>query len=149
MPDNAGLGEREARIVSQIVARRHFRLGHGVGRSGDIAAIQPKAAGSSLLARIAERMALDLLKMSGATRTKACIVLPVATGMSIVLTLLTLKADKPDAKYVLWHRIDQKTCFKAIITAGAGGWNRFAKCPSSFLFQPPTLSSSWLTCTTL
>lgn len=39
-PKNIGAGEREAKIVSGIVARRHFRLGHGVGRSGDIAAIQ-------------------------------------------------------------------------------------------------------------
>ena len=41
----------------------HYRLGHGVGRSGDIAAIQPKAAGSSLIARIAESMVLDLIKV--------------------------------------------------------------------------------------
>jgi len=38
--------------------------------------------------------------------------------MSIVLTLLTLRANKPQARHVLWHRIDQKTCFKAIVTAG-------------------------------
>ena len=115
---NAGLGEREARIACGIVARRHFRLGHGVGRSGDIAAIQPKAAGSSVLARVAERMVLDLIRMAGARRAKACIILPLATGMSIVMTLLVLKARKPSARYVLWHRIDQKTCFKAIVTAG-------------------------------
>ena len=29
----------------------HYRFGHGVGRSGDVAAIQPKAAGSSVIAR--------------------------------------------------------------------------------------------------
>ena len=34
------------------------------------------------------------------------LVLPLATGMSLVLSLLTLKSLKPDAKYVLWPRID-------------------------------------------
>ena len=38
----AGVGEREARVASALVARRHWNLGHGIGRSGDIAAEQPK-----------------------------------------------------------------------------------------------------------
>ena len=37
---NAGVGEREARVFSGLVARRHFRLCHGVGRSGELAALQ-------------------------------------------------------------------------------------------------------------
>ncbi len=44
-----GVGEREARVESFIVRNRYFNLLHGMGRSGDIVAIQPKAAGSSLL----------------------------------------------------------------------------------------------------
>jgi hypothetical protein len=40
--DNVGVGEREARIASSLVRRRHYSLAHGVGRSGDIAAVQPK-----------------------------------------------------------------------------------------------------------
>ncbi len=35
-PDNVGVGEREARIASDLVARRHYRLAHGIGRSGDM-----------------------------------------------------------------------------------------------------------------
>ena len=31
-----GVGERESRIFSKIVERRHFYMGHGIGRSGDI-----------------------------------------------------------------------------------------------------------------
>jgi len=42
-----GAGEREARIFSGIVRRRHWGFGHGIGRSGDVAAVQPKAAGES------------------------------------------------------------------------------------------------------
>lgn len=40
--DNVGVGEREARVACPIVFRRHHNMAHGVGRSGDIAAVQPK-----------------------------------------------------------------------------------------------------------
>lgn len=40
--DNVGVGEREARVASELVARRHYRLAHGIGRSGDVSAEQPK-----------------------------------------------------------------------------------------------------------
>jgi O-phospho-L-seryl-tRNASec:L-selenocysteinyl-tRNA synthase len=39
---SAGVGEREGRIACPLVARRHYNLAHGIGRSGDIAAEQPK-----------------------------------------------------------------------------------------------------------
>ena len=42
----------------------------------------------------------------------------MATGMSLLLCLLTLKSLRPDAKYVLWSRVDQKSSLKAIVTAG-------------------------------
>lgn len=106
----------------------------------------------------------------GMTRLRSCIILPLATGMSIVMCLLTLRQIRPSAKsvrqlywylmlflggrgndilvtlastvplilfrnhtkniwinllflvtifrYVIWFRIDQKTCLKAIVTAG-------------------------------
>lgn len=34
--DNVGVGEREARVASELVARRHYRLAHGIGRSGKL-----------------------------------------------------------------------------------------------------------------
>ena len=46
------------------------------------------------------------------------IVLPFATGMSITFTLLTMKSTNPSARYVVWPRVDQKTCLKAIVAAG-------------------------------
>jgi O-phospho-L-seryl-tRNASec:L-selenocysteinyl-tRNA synthase len=64
----AGVGEREGRIVSSLVRDRYFGLGHGVGRSGDLAAEQPKAAGSSVLQRLANYLALDALRTAGLTR---------------------------------------------------------------------------------
>lgn len=41
-PNNVGVGEREARVACRLVAQCHFGLAHGIGRSGDVAAEQPK-----------------------------------------------------------------------------------------------------------
>ncbi|XP_049859795.1 O-phosphoseryl-tRNA(Sec) selenium transferase isoform X1 [Schistocerca gregaria] len=117
-PGNCGIGEREARIASALVARRHYRLGHGIGRSGDLGEVQPKAAGSSLMNKLTNSLVLDVIRYMGVKTTAGCFVVPMATGMSLVLCMLTLKQERPDAKYVLWSRIDQKSCFKCIITAG-------------------------------
>mmetsp|Transcript_5901 Transcript_5901/g.9575 ORF Transcript_5901/g.9575 Transcript_5901/m.9575 type:complete len:118 (+) Transcript_5901:17-370(+) len=46
---NCGVGEREGRIYSKFVRDRNYELGHGIGRSGDVNALQPKAIGSSLI----------------------------------------------------------------------------------------------------
>ncbi|CAJ0948226.1 unnamed protein product [Ranitomeya imitator] len=97
---NCGVGEREGRVACGLVSRRHYRLIHGIGRSGDISAVQPKAAGSSVRA------------------ATSCFVVPMATGMSLTLCFLTLRHKRPKAKYIIWPRIDQKSCFKSMITAG-------------------------------
>ncbi|KAL8583987.1 hypothetical protein ACOMHN_048594 [Nucella lapillus] len=117
-PDNCGVGEREGRIASQLVARRHYRLAHGIGRSGDITAVQPKAAGSSVLMKLTNSLALDAIKLSGVQSVAGCFVVPMATGMALVLCMSTLRLKRPKAKYVLWPRIDQKSCFKSMVTAG-------------------------------
>ncbi|KAG0722453.1 O-phosphoseryl-tRNA(Sec) selenium transferase [Chionoecetes opilio] len=117
-PANCGVGEREARIYSGLVAQRHYRLGHGIGRSGDISEVQPKAAGSSLLNKLTNAMVLDLIRRIGIRGTQACLVMPMATGMTVMMTLLSLRDSRPQAKYVLWPRIDQKSCLKSISTAG-------------------------------
>lgn len=97
--------------------RRHYSYGHGIGRSGDIEESQPKAAGSSLLNQLCNGLILDLIKMMGVRSVKKCILLPMATGMSLMLSLLTIKSTRMEAKYVLWSRIDQKSCFKCILSA--------------------------------
>ncbi|CAH0382722.1 unnamed protein product [Bemisia tabaci] len=117
-PGNSGVGEREARFASSLVSRRHYRMGHGIGRSGDIGEVQPKAAGSSLLIKLTNALLLDTIRFMGVTNSAGCFMVPMATGMSLVLCLLTIKQDRPGAKFVLWPRIDQKSCFKCIITAG-------------------------------
>ena len=59
------------------------------------------------------------LGVAGLADVSAVTVLPVATGMAITLTLLAVKASRSaQAVYVLWPRIDQKTCLKAVVSAG-------------------------------
>ena len=119
---SVGVGEREGRIGCGLVRRRNYGFGHGVGRSGDIEATQPKAGGSSLLYKLANRLALHAVQSCGITRAASALVLPLATGMSLSLVLSTLKAGRPGAaahaRFVVWPRIDQKACFKAMLTAG-------------------------------
>ena len=38
--------------------------------------------------------------------------------MGVALCLMALKRQRPGSKYVIWSRVDQKSCFKAILTAG-------------------------------
>ncbi len=63
--NNCCVGEREGRIYSKLVANRHFGFSHGIGRSGDITEVQPKAVGSSIINKLANALALDALKLSG------------------------------------------------------------------------------------
>ncbi|CAI5463519.1 unnamed protein product [Closterium sp. Yama58-4] len=115
---NVGMGEREARCASGLVRRRHYGMTHGMGRSGNITDEQPKAAGSTLACRLTNLLVKDALSLAGLKDISAVTVLPVATGMALTLALLALKASRPSAQYVLWSRIDQKTCLKCIVTAG-------------------------------
>ena len=128
-----GVGEREGRVYSSLVAQRHFGLSHGMGRSGDITEPQPKAAGSSVLIKLALLLTLDVLRRGSKLDPKGPaahgILLPLCTGMSMSLLLGSIRVaeessddDNDDAPIkkdiVLWSRIDQKSCFKAINSAG-------------------------------
>ena len=86
--DRSGVGEREARIVSSLVSRRNYYLAHGIGRSGDIMAHQPKAAGSSLIHLLARHFTTHALQLSG-LHVKQSVLLPMATGMSNVSAITT------------------------------------------------------------
>lgn len=56
-------------VITGLVSKRHYRLGHGIGRSGDIAEVQPKAAGSSLMNKLTNCMVLDLIRATGTVYT--------------------------------------------------------------------------------
>ncbi len=93
---NTGVGEREGRIFSSIVKSKNFNLGHGIGRSGDVNALQPKAIGSSLIVKLTKNMTINAMnKILGYPSIKDALILPFATGMSITITLLTLKSLNP------------------------------------------------------
>eukprot|EP00762_Andalucia_godoyi_P002954 ANDGO_04192.mRNA.1 O-phosphoseryl-tRNA(Sec) selenium transferase len=106
------------RVICPLVQKRNLYLSHGIGRSGDLLSSQPKAPGSSLLNVLTNNMVLDLIKTSGVKACKEAIVVPCATGMTLSLCFLTLMAERKQAKYVVWSRIDQKTCVKCMLTAG-------------------------------
>jgi O-phospho-L-seryl-tRNASec:L-selenocysteinyl-tRNA synthase len=127
-----GVGEREGRVFSSLVAHRHYGLSHGMGRSGDIMEPQPKAVGSSVLVKLTVLLALDAIRRGSGLNAKTAanhgILLPLCTGMSMALVLASLReldsssssssAAKKNRNIVLWSRIDQKSCFKAIGSAG-------------------------------
>lgn len=135
--DTVGVGEREGRVFSSLVASRHFYLAHGVGRSGDLTENQPKASGSSLISALCNHLVKHALKLAGVQQVKQCLVVPMCTGMTLSLVLRSLflhekqKQQQGEAqnsdddhrsetrrKYVIWSRIDQKSCLKCIQTAG-------------------------------
>ncbi|KAG8240045.1 hypothetical protein J437_LFUL019613, partial [Ladona fulva] len=61
---------------------------------------------------------MSVTAIGGVKTSAGCFVVPMATGMSLVLCMLTIRQERPQAKYVIWSRIDQKACFKCIVTAG-------------------------------
>ena len=140
-PKKIGFGEREGRVASSMISSRYFGMSHGIGRSGDVVAIQPKAAGSSLMVRITHKLLQDLLKRAfGLGSFSKLIILPVATGMAVLLCLMNLRNRnllgkevsfkqgkkselglsklKKVRNKVIFLRIDQKSCIKAILSLG-------------------------------
>lgn len=105
-------------LLIDLVARRHYNFGHGIGRSGDLLEAQPKAAGSTIINALTNDLLTSLFQELGFNKGIKCFLVPMATGMTITLSLLALKKTRPNAKYVIWSRIDQKACFKSISTAG-------------------------------
>lgn len=80
--------------------------------------MQPKAIGSSVVNKLTNELVLDLLKISGLTFIKTSLIMPMATGMTLAFCMMSIRIDKPNAKYVIMPRIDQKSCIKSIVTAG-------------------------------
>lgn len=100
------------------MARRHYNFGHGIGRSGDLLEAQPKAVGSTILSQLTNTLLLHLIHAMGIQSCRSCFLVPMATGMTLTLCFLSLKKHRPKAKYILWSRIDQKSCFKSMTTPG-------------------------------
>lgn len=116
-PKAARIGEREARVASPLLSKLAYGFNHGIGRSGEIDAPQPKAPGSSLMYQITNRLALQALKKFGAPNLTNAIVLPLSTGMSIGLTFAAIR-KKVDQRMVLCTRIDHTSPVKGLELVG-------------------------------
>ena len=51
----------------------------------------------------------------------------------MLLTLLAIRQQRPQARYVLWPRVDQKSCFKCIVSAGGCGHEEVVLIKASLL----------------
>lgn len=80
--------------------------------------MQPKAAGSSLINKLTNSLMRNFLHSLGLSFVNEVVVFPLATGMTLLMVYLTLKRDNMKAKYIIFPRIDQKTCLKTIISGG-------------------------------
>jgi len=116
-PEAARVGEREARVASPFIGRLSAGFNHGIGRSGKLAAPQPKAPGSSLMQQVANNVALDAVRKLGLSNMKSGFVTPLSTGMSISLVLGALRREL-GTKRILFPRIDHTSPHRAIALAG-------------------------------
>jgi len=116
-PLNARIGEREGRVASKIVSNLSAGFNHGVGRSGDLVAFQPKAPGGSLLYYFANKLAFDALKRLGLPNINDACVTPIGTGMTLALILCAVR-EQMDKCEVIYPRVDHKSPMKAIEMVG-------------------------------
>jgi len=115
--ESARIGEREARVASPFVSELAHGFCHGVGRSGDITAPQPKAAGGSLAYFFANKLAIDMLQRMGAPNLRSACVVPVATGMAVGLAV-SVARDITDRREVVYPRVDHHSPMKGMQLAG-------------------------------
>lgn len=116
-PKAVRIGEREARVASPLVSKLAYGFNHGIGRSGEISAPQPKAPGTSIMYQITNRLALQALKKFGVPNLKSAIVVPLSTGMSIGLTFAAIR-KKLKRRNVLCTRIDHTSPIKGLELVG-------------------------------
>lgn len=116
-PTAARVGEREARVASPFIGQLAAGFNHGIGRSGNVAAPQPKAPGASLMQQVANTVALDAIRTLGLPNAKAGLVLPLATGMSIGLVLSALRR-RTALDTVLIPRLDHTSPEKGVSLIG-------------------------------
>ena len=67
--------------------------------------------------KLTNRMLCDVIKTCGVRSVADAFLVPMATGMTLALCMTTLRSARPDARFVVWPRIDQKSCFKSIAAA--------------------------------
>ena len=123
-PEAMRIGEREARISTPILYDYTAGFIHGVGRSGNLKAPQPKAVGGSILNSLSDSFALYTLKKTGLKSLKGAMVVPMGTGMSLMLAIKGIMQQFEDLKsksLMIFPRMDDKSPIKAIELAGLEG----------------------------
>ncbi|MCS3922205.1 O-phospho-L-seryl-tRNASec:L-selenocysteinyl-tRNA synthase [Methanococcus voltae PS] len=88
-PKAIRVGEREARISSEIHKKLSSNFCHGIGRSGNLVDPQPKAPGASAMYALTNKILESFLKNLNVNVN--ALATPVSTGMSIALCLSALK----------------------------------------------------------
>ncbi|MCS3901442.1 O-phosphoseryl-tRNA(Sec) selenium transferase [Methanococcus voltae] len=88
-PKAIRVGEREARISSEIHKKLSSNFCHGIGRSGNLVDPQPKAPGASAMYALTNKLLESFLKNLNVNVN--ALATPVSTGMSIALCLSALK----------------------------------------------------------
>lgn len=116
-PKGARIGEREARVASPFVSKLAHGFCHGIGRSGNIVAPQPKAGGTSLIYFFTNKLALDMLQRAGAQNLESACVLPLATGMTIGLAVGVAR-DDTKKREVVYPRVDHHSPLKGMQLVG-------------------------------
>ena len=116
-PAAARVGEREGRVASPYIAELAAGFNHGIGRSGQVTAPQPKAPGASLMQQVANTVALDAIRSLGLPNVKSGLVLPLATGMALGLVLSALRREYA-IDTVLLPRLDHISPQKGIALTG-------------------------------
>ena len=84
--DNCGVGEREGRVYSKLVQRRNFLVcTTELDGAATFPLDQPKAIGSSIIAKLANILVADAMKISGlqSIDSTTTLLLPLCTGMSL------------------------------------------------------------------
>ncbi|QEE14339.1 O-phosphoseryl-tRNA(Sec) selenium transferase [Promethearchaeum syntrophicum] len=117
-PRSIRIGEREGRISSVILNEISGGFCHGIGRSGELTAAQPKAAGASLMQNLTNIIVLSLIKSLGLPNIKTALTIPFGTGMSIGMAMRGAlnyhKIDIHEKPMVLMTQIDHKSPRKGI-----------------------------------
>ncbi|MFW9845952.1 MAG: O-phosphoseryl-tRNA(Sec) selenium transferase [Candidatus Thorarchaeota archaeon] len=116
-PAAARVGEREARVASPYISQLAAGFNHGIGRSGHVAAPQPKAPGASMMQQVANTVVLDAIRVLGLPNVRAGLVLPLATGMAIGLVLSALRRAT-GINTVLLPRLDHTSPEKGVKLTG-------------------------------
>lgn len=127
-PEAYKIGEREGRISTPLLYELSGGFIHGIGRSGDIKASQPKAVGGSVLNNLTDSMITYFLKEMGLQNISGSLTVPLSTGMALMLSIRGLynnylkenaASDNQNQKNeILVPRLDHQSPIKAVALSG-------------------------------